>query len=65
LDELVHYEIASRGMSSDNQRWQLLMHIVNHATDHRAQILVMLDNHFSLKTVEHDMVFYFWEVDDE
>jgi uncharacterized damage-inducible protein DinB len=65
LDELVHYEIVSRGVVSDNHRWELLMHIANHATDHRAQILAMLDNRFSVKTVEQDMVFYFWEVDDE
>ena len=52
LDELVHYEIVSRGVNSDNPRWELLMHIANHAADHRAQILAMLDNHFSVKSVE-------------
>jgi uncharacterized damage-inducible protein DinB len=58
LDEIVHWEIHTRGVSCDNRRWELLMHVVNHATDHRAQMLAMLHHHFGVKTVEHDMIFY-------
>jgi uncharacterized damage-inducible protein DinB len=55
---MVHWEIRTRGLSCDNQRWELLMHIANHATDHRAQILAMLHHHFGVKTIEQDMIFY-------
>jgi uncharacterized damage-inducible protein DinB len=55
---VVHWEIRTRGLSYDNQRWELLIHVVNHATDHRAQILAMLHHHFGVKTIEHDMIFY-------
>jgi uncharacterized damage-inducible protein DinB len=61
LDEKVHYEIAGRGIRSDDYRWELLMHLANHATDHRAQILAILHHHFGVKTVEQDLIFYLWE----
>lgn len=61
LDEVVHWEIPTRRISADSQRWELLTHRVNHATDHRAQILAMLHCHFGVKTVEHDLIFYLAE----
>jgi uncharacterized damage-inducible protein DinB len=61
LDELVHWEISSRGIARDNRRWELLLHVANHATDHRAQILTVLNLHFGIQTIEQDMLFYFLE----
>jgi len=61
LNEMVHWEIRTRGASYDNRRWELLMHVANHATDHRAQILAMLYHHFGVKTIEQDMIFYLVE----
>ena len=60
LDEVVRYEIASRGVVSNSQRWEVLLHLANHATDHRAQILVMLHQQFGIQTVEQDMLFFLW-----
>ena len=40
--------------------WQVLLHVVNHATDHRAQLLREL-NDFGLKTEYQDYIFYVYE----
>jgi uncharacterized damage-inducible protein DinB len=56
LDETVHWEIPGRGLKLDNPRWEIFLHVANHATDHRAQILAILHHHFHVKTVEQDMI---------
>ncbi|MEM7536984.1 MAG: DinB family protein [Chloroflexota bacterium] len=58
LDEVIQWEIGTRDILRQHPRWALLMHIANHATDHRSQILALLHHHFGVRTVEHDMVFY-------
>lgn len=58
LDEIILWELPARGKSSRNRRWEILLHVANHGTDHRAQILAMLHQHFSVPTVEQDMIFY-------
>jgi uncharacterized damage-inducible protein DinB len=40
--------------------WQVLLHVVNHGTDHRAQLLRIL-NDFGVKTVSQDYIFYAYE----
>ena len=60
LEETVNWELPARGLRSDNPRWELL-HLANHATDHRAQILAILHQHFHVQTVEQDMIFYLAE----
>lgn len=40
--------------------WQVLLHVANHATDHRAQILRAL-NDFGVKTIYQDYIFYVYE----
>jgi uncharacterized damage-inducible protein DinB len=37
--------------------WQILIHLVNHGTDHRAQLLALL-NHLGVKTFPQDYYFY-------
>lgn len=61
LDEIVHSEIQSRELHFSLRRWELLLHVANHATDHRAQILTLLNRHFGIETVEQDMLFYLIE----
>ena len=58
LDELVKWEIVGRRLKQSNRRWELLLHVANHATDHRAQILAMMHYEYRVKTVEQDMLFY-------
>ena len=40
--------------------WQVLLHVVNHATDHRAQILRLL-NDLGVKTTSQDYIFYVFD----
>lgn len=42
-------------------KWQVMLHVLNHATDHRAQILAMLHS-MNAKTFPQDMVYHFWGV---
>ena len=40
--------------------WQVLLHVVNHGTDHRAQLLRQL-NDLGVKTVSQDYIFYVYK----
>ena len=40
--------------------WQVLLHVVNHGTDHRAQLLRLL-NDLGAKTASQDYIFYVYE----
>jgi uncharacterized damage-inducible protein DinB len=61
LDETVEWELLSQGLKSINSRWEILLHLANHGTDHRAQILAILHHHFHVKTIEQDMIIYLAE----
>lgn len=45
------------GEDKDLILWQVLLHVVNHGTDHRAQLLRLL-NDFGVKTEYQDYIFY-------
>jgi uncharacterized damage-inducible protein DinB len=40
--------------------WQILVHVANHATDHRAQLLRLLDQ-IGAPTFEQDLMLYLWQ----
>lgn len=40
--------------------WQVLLHVANHGTDHRAQLLRLL-NDMGVKTTSQDYIFYVYE----
>ena len=40
--------------------WQVLLHVVNHGTDHRAQLLRLL-NDLGMKTISQDYIFYVYD----
>lgn len=40
--------------------WQVLLHVVNHGTDHRAQLLRLL-NGLGVETTSQDYIFYVYE----
>lgn len=41
------------------QKWQVMIHVLNHGTDHRAQILAMLYQ-MGATTFEQDIMYQFW-----
>ena len=47
------------GEDKDVVLWQVLIHVVNHGTDHRAQILRLL-NDLGVKTGPQDYIFYIY-----
>ena len=55
--------VAIAGRYSEPQRcrrWEALLHIVNHGTDHRAQILARL-HELGARTLEQDLMLYLWD----
>lgn len=40
--------------------WQVLLHVINHGTDHRAQLLRLL-NDMGVETMSQDYIFYVYE----
>lgn len=60
LIRILSYDMPHRGGMKTNQVWEILVHVVNHGTDHRAQILAML-HQMGAPTLEQDMMLYWWE----
>ena len=52
--------ITNNDEDKDLILWQVLIHVVNHATDHRAQLLRILHD-FGLKTGPQDYIFYVYD----
>jgi uncharacterized damage-inducible protein DinB len=48
------------GEDKDLVLWQVLLHVVNHGTDHRAQLLRLL-NDLGVKTTSQDYIFYVYD----
>ena len=44
----------------DRPQWQILLHLINHGTDHRATVLQQL-NELGVKTIPQDLVMWWWE----
>lgn len=63
LNEAIRYQIPYRLVDTINYRWEILLHLVNHSTDHRSQILTLLNTKFGIDTPEQDFIFYLWEKD--
>jgi uncharacterized damage-inducible protein DinB len=49
-----------QGEDKDLILWQVLLHVVNHGTDHRAQLLRLL-NDLGVETSYQDYVFYTYD----
>jgi uncharacterized damage-inducible protein DinB len=59
-DETLLEKPFSEGEDKDLIVWQILLHVVNHGTDHRAQVLRLL-NDLGVKTVSQDYIFYVYD----
>jgi uncharacterized damage-inducible protein DinB len=63
LEEEVNYVVSGRSAKTHHPRWKILMHLVNHSTDHLAQLLSMLNMHFGIDTPEQDYILFLWQKD--
>ena len=59
-DELLFEKPFADGEDKDLILWQVLLHVGNHGTDHRAQLLRLL-NDLGVKTVSQDYIFYVYD----
>jgi uncharacterized damage-inducible protein DinB len=60
LQSVIEFDMPHRGGLKRTARWEIVVHVVNHGTDHRGQILATL-HMIGAPTVEQDMMFYLWE----
>jgi uncharacterized damage-inducible protein DinB len=60
LQDHMLFEKPLEGEDKDLTLWQVLLHVVNHGTDHRAQLLRLL-NDLGVKTEYQDYIFYVYE----
>jgi len=59
-DMLFDKPIQEPEEDKDLMVWQVLLHVANHGTDHRAQLLRLL-NDLGVKTTSQDYMFYVYE----
>lgn len=59
-DMLMEKPISEPEEDRDLVLWQVLLHVVNHGTDHRAQLLRLL-NDLGVKTGPQDYIFYVFD----
>jgi uncharacterized damage-inducible protein DinB len=63
LDRPVEIKISSRPNMNIKPVWQILAHVVNHGTDHRAQILPILYR-MGAPTFDQDLMLHLWQEDE-
>lgn len=59
-DEMLFAKPFAEGEDKDLILWQVLLHVVNHGTDHRAQILRVLSD-LGITTPPQDYIFYVYD----
>ncbi|NWG15167.1 MAG: DinB family protein [Chloroflexi bacterium] len=59
-DDMLAGKPFAEGEDKDLILWQVLLHVVNHGTDHRAQLLRLL-NDLGVKTTSQDYIFYVYD----
>jgi uncharacterized damage-inducible protein DinB len=59
-DRLFDQPIEEPEEDKDLTVWQVLLHVANHGTDHRAQLLRLL-NDLGVKTASQDYIFYIYD----
>jgi uncharacterized damage-inducible protein DinB len=59
-DDMLSEKPFKEGEDKDLILWQVLLHVANHGTDHRAQLLRMLSD-LGVKTTSQDYIFYVYD----
>lgn len=62
LNDDLHYRRVSTGAEQVSPLWQVLLHVCNHGTDHRAQILALL-HQVGGETFAQDLIYYTVELE--
>jgi len=65
LTRSFHWVLPHRSMEANSTVGEILLHLFNHVTDHRAQILADLHYGFKARTVEQDLLFFLAEEQTE
>jgi uncharacterized damage-inducible protein DinB len=58
-ETLTDLELGENPVDIQNPRWQVLLHIINHGTDHRSTILQKL-HEFGAPTFDQDFIMWLW-----
>ena len=59
-DEMICEKPFTAGEDTDLLLWQVLLHVVNHGTDHRAQLRRMVHDR-GVKTGPQEFIFYVYD----
>ncbi len=59
VDSLTEEEINQNPNDVPNPRWQVLLHLINHGTDHRSTVLQRL-HEFGAPTFDQDFITWIW-----
>lgn len=58
-EKLTEIESNENPVDISNPRWQVLLHIINHGTDHRSTVLQRL-HEFGAPTFDQDFIMWIW-----
>ena len=59
VDTISAEELAQNANGIPNPRWAILIHLINHGTDHRATVLQRL-HEFGAPTFDQDFIMWLW-----
>lgn len=59
VERLTEAELNEYPVDIPSLRWQVLLHMINHGTDHRSTVLQRL-HEFDAPTFDQDLIFWLW-----
>jgi len=59
IETLTETALEENPTDIPSPRWQVLLHIINHGTDHRSTVLQRL-HEFGAPTFDQDLIFWLW-----
>ena len=59
LETLTEPALEENPVDIPSPRWQVLLHIINHGTDHRSTVLQRL-HEFGAPTFDQDLIYWLW-----